>query len=364
MDKVVLSALLGVPLTIDEKLTIDATLLAKILEEEEESSSKVNTLGETVKIVPVAKSEERKELNASDTDVEKLYDTLDQLILDEKQQLQKEDDDYMIDDDDSSASCPETEAPISDSLSPYEDDLDYLSDWFSLVAARIEHIHVDMEDESQFRIDSKNKRQLLREKAAKVKTSLLRAQGRLELTMENYNNENHPSNFCPRLEKLAQLRNLTDFDKLVIITLIGSVLSPEIVRILHQQHKYANFTVGELLRLHFPELRDQIAHRHCFYKTSTLVKERIISVGEKNVVGASDLVGCYVEVDRRVLDYCLKLDTELNCLVDGTVITTPTTVIDQVVLPQSAKQLVLQTITNASRVDLLKEQLKIHHILE
>ena len=142
-------ALLGVPLTLDEKLTIDATLLSKILEEEEESSSEVNALNETVKIVPVAQSEQRKDLNASDTDVDKLYDTLDQLILDEKQQLEKENDGYMIDDDDNiSVSSAENEGPISDSLSPYEDDLDYLSDWFSLVAARIDNIYVDMEDES------------------------------------------------------------------------------------------------------------------------------------------------------------------------------------------------------------------------
>jgi len=54
----------------------------------------------------------------------------------------------------------------------------------------------------------------------------------------------------------------------------------------------------------------------------------------------------------------------VNCLVDGTVITTSTTDIDQVVLSLSTKQIVLQTITNASRIDSLKEQLQIHHVLE
>ena len=45
------------------------------------------------------------------------------------------------------------------------------------------------------------------------------------------------------------------------------------------------FTVGELLRLFCPSLKDQIKHRMYFYKMATLVREGMIIVHNSGLTG-------------------------------------------------------------------------------
>ena len=45
------------------------------------------------------------------------------------------------------------------------------------------------------------------------------------------------------------------------------------------------FTVGELLRLFCPSLKDQIKHRMFFYKMATLVREGMIIVHNSGLTG-------------------------------------------------------------------------------
>ena len=53
-----------------------------------------------------------------------------------------------------------------------------------------------------------------------------------------------------------------------------------------------------------------------------------------------------VEIDRRLLDYILGLNTELSELVDGSDLFTPSVKLDNVVLPTTKKNLILDTIKN------------------
>jgi len=96
MDKVVLSALLGVPLTLDEKLTIDATIIADILDEEEELSSEAISNGEK-EFAKIAQNTEKDISSILDPEVDKLYDTLNNLILEENKMTENETN-AMIDD--------------------------------------------------------------------------------------------------------------------------------------------------------------------------------------------------------------------------------------------------------------------------
>lgn len=78
------------------------------------------------------------------------------------------------------------------------------------------------------------------------------------------------------------------------------------------------FDVGTLLQLHCPDLRSQMQHRCCFYRQARLVKSGIVRVEAKRLgQGSSDLMGMTAELDRRMVDFCVGLDTELEDLVEA-----------------------------------------------
>ena len=60
----------------------------------------------------------------------------------------------------------------------------------------------------------------------------------------------------------------------------------------------------------------EASHRRYFYKNGRLVREGLIRVSERRI-GHGDLNDCLVEVDRRMLDYLVGLDTELDEMVEG-----------------------------------------------
>jgi len=373
MGKPVLSAIVGAPLSVEGGLSIDGTVLAQVLAEEEGNAC----MDVSERTDDGKKEVDEAKIEASSDDNGDIYELLEKLRVEEQQ---IDEDDNVMDtkeasgenEDKDSSKQKQTKGEEEESsntpLTPHKDDLDYLNDWFALIAARLEHLQNEMKDDSDFKYETTKKQQVIREKSAKAKTALARATKRTRLTMARYDAAAADSSvFCPRVEQLSRLRQLAEFEKLVIITLIGATLSSDIVRILKQQYKHYGdgaFTVGELLWLHLSELKDQVAHRKYFYKTATLVRERIVTVDEKDIGVTGDLVGCNVEVDRRVLDYCVALDTEIDCLVDGVVLTTPTTTMDQVVLSEGTKQLILETVDNASQMETLKKRLKLNHVFE
>jgi len=58
-----------------------------------------------------------------------------------------------------------------------------------------------------------------------------------------------------------------------------------------------------------------------------------------------------VELDRKILDYIVGLDTEMNDLVEGSDLYTPQVSFDDVVLPKEKKELIQSTIRNYERSD-------------
>ena len=89
---------------------------------------------------------------------------------------------------------------------------------------------------------------------------------RVEVTKQN-------QRWLPRLERLVIKRNLEEFEKWVILTLIGCIISVDIIKAAGLQNRYRDaMTVGEMLGANCKDLREQIKHRKYFYKTATLVK--------------------------------------------------------------------------------------------
>lgn len=77
--------------------------------------------------------------------------------------------------------------------------------------------------------------------------------------------------------------------------------------------------IGRLIALFCEGLEEQIGARVYFYRNSQLVKEGLIHVSDPPLLSRGNFLDSIVELDRRLLDYIVGLDTELNELVDGSV---------------------------------------------
>merc|ERR1719295_960778 len=162
--------------------------------------------------------------------------------------------------------------------------------------------------------------------------------------------------WLPRLERLVLKRNLDEFEKWVILTLIGCIISVDIIKAAGLQNRYRDpLTVGEMLAANCEDLRQQIKYRKYFYKTGTLVKENIIKVHEIRLLHNSELMHSNLEIDRRMVDYCVALDTEFGALVEGSSLYTPNVSLDQVVLSKATKRLILDTLEGMEQ---FKKQIK------
>ena len=140
--------------------------------------------------------------------------------------------------------------------------------------------------------------------------------------------------------------------------------------------------VEVLLRSFSSSLQQQIKHRRHFYKSAVLVRERIryllsrlhgcymtitwrlqvregILVLHGDELGA-DLTQTLAEIDRRMLDFVVGLDTEFSELMDGSHLYTPSVDIEEVVLADSKKTLVLDTVKHFDTFVQVTRQLELH----
>ncbi len=113
-----------------------------------------------------------------------------------------------------------------------------------------------------------------------------------------------------------------------------------------------NKNVGALLKSFSNCVADEVKGRKYFYKSSKLVKEGVIMLhGSANEsVVALDLVDNVVELDRRMLDFIVGLDTEFSEIVDGSNLYTPNVNFDDVILPDGVKESVLEAVSSYEKV--------------
>ncbi|XP_064405407.1 uncharacterized protein LOC135350521 [Halichondria panicea] len=230
----------------------------------------------------------------------------------------------------------------TDKLKPYKKDLDYLDDHFQLIGFKLKvkgmDTRIEMEEQYDdgYRQNQRYQRQR-REAVTKAKVQEKKCAKRLTLTRAN-------GSWLPRLERMVESRKLCDFEKNVLLLLIGSVIQP---------NKFQNFEVrispnfaqvGEVLRIFCEDLEEQIQHRRYFYKSSSLVHEGMIVVQNSGLTG--DTTSATVEIDRRMLDFCVGLDTEFSEIVEGSHLYFPKTKFDSVILPKEKKELILSTVSN------------------
>ena len=129
--------------------------------------------------------------------------------------------------------------------------------------------------------------------------------------------------------------------------LVGRTISPAVKSLMDGMESGSavqrlddSTTVGALLSIFCPEgFADQVSHRRRFYKGATLVRRGVVRLQRSrwHSSGSADLTEQRVELDRRVLDFVVGLDTEIDELVEGSELYAPTTHLEDVVLPKKQK---------------------------
>ncbi|POM58519.1 AAA family ATPase [Phytophthora palmivora] len=237
-------------------------------------------------------------------------------------------------------------------LKPYSADnqLEYLEDRFQVVAFAIRASGARVKDQmkeagtKQPWETSASASAGRRELKAKQRVYSRRSQHRLALTRQ-------AGYALPRLEQLASKFKLNRFEQNVIVMLIGKTISPVIKNLIDGvdtspvQRMDESVIINQILSIFCDTFQEQVAHRVFFYKSSRLLTRGLVKLHRGRWHStAGDLVDQRVELDRRVLDWVVGLDTEMNELVEGSDLYTPKVQLDQVVLPEEHKSTILETV--------------------
>lgn len=155
----------------------------------------------------------------------------------------------------------------------------------------------------------------------------------------------------PRLEELATKFKLNKFEQNVIVMLIGKTISPVIKNLIDSvdtspvQRMDESIIINQVLSVFCDTFQEQVAHRVYFYKSSRLLTRGLVKLHRGRWHStAGDLVDQRIELDRRLLDWVVGLDTEMNELVEGSDLYNPKVKMEQVVLPEDHKTTILQTV--------------------
>ncbi|CAH0482292.1 unnamed protein product [Peronospora belbahrii] len=240
----------------------------------------------------------------------------------------------------------------SSELKPYSPDnqLEYLEDRFQVVAFAIRASGARVKDQMK-EAGTKQPWETSapasagrRELKAKQRVYSRRTQHRLALTRQ-------AGHTLPRLEELAAKFKLNRFEQNVIVMLIGKTISPVIKNLIDGvdtspvQRMDESVIINQILSIFCDTFQEQVAHRVFFYKSSRLLTRGLVKLHRGRWHStAGDLVDQRVELDRRVLDWVVGLDTEMNELVEGSDLYTPKVQLDQVVLPEEHKSTILETV--------------------
>ena len=156
----------------------------------------------------------------------------------------------------------------------------------------------------------------------------------------------------PRLEQLCEALELEPFEKYCILQLCKALIMPQSQITAYALLEFENgqsgnrqsSRVGGLIDLFCATLESRMKSRKYFYKSSTLIREGILTLSEKGFT--KDLSDCDVELDRRMFDFIVGLDTEFSELVDGSHLYLPEVEFDDVVLPSDTKERVWDSVSN------------------
>ena len=216
---------------------------------------------------------------------------------------------------------------------PYRSDLEYLNDHLEWLRHRYKWKQIKLKGDDFLSLSSDESPDILvRQGQMKEKLAKSRIEQRLQLTCE-------ADGWLPRAERLARTRHLGPFEKHVLLFLTGYSASLEFREALDTA---LTPEVGGLLHLFFDTLEEQIAGRRYFSPGARLVSDGFVRVESYRF--GQDILNADVEMDRRMVEYLLGLDTDSSSLVEGSHLYSSRVDLDRVVIPAAEKELVVQTV--------------------
>lgn len=276
----------------------------------------------------------------------------------------KEDELLLLGNDDPQDDEDPQQRSAEEGFKPYATSLEYLDERFQLLGYQVQLAQARLREDikrTDAGHDSQNdsypgllptKKVNMPELEAKRRITAHRIAKRLRKTRVT------PGAELPRLEALAEKLGLDGFEKDILVMLIGHSVSPVLQAIFTEETPYVRhmsvhmqpLLVKKVLETfsagNFPE---QVSRRKYFYKSARLVRWSLVKLVPPAHSGNDDLLEQELRLDRRILDWVVGLETEIQEVVEGSNLYKPTVDIQQVVLPAEQKAQVLQAVTNFDR---------------
>ena len=323
MDAPVVRALAGGELDKEDLMVLSETIMEELILEEPGSEAALDTSDDQA----TEATEENKALDTADAAV---GDALDEVQI-EAEFAHQFSDALVAELDELEVS----EAGLALSGEPFISELDYLNGHMEWFLARVSWKKLVLEGPNGLRSldDKKSFSAKLREAQARERLAKASLDHRLAATLSQ-------SDFMPRGEHLKQTRGLDDFEKHVLLFAAATAASMEFREKLESRGR--GLDVGEVLYLLVDSLEEQIKARRYFYKDAALIRDGLINVSSGTF--SADLLEMDLELDRRMVDFLLGIETESVSLVEGSHLYTPRVNIDQVVLPDGQKREIVDSV--------------------
>ncbi len=318
MDVPVVRALSGMPLNSDDLLVISETAIEALVRDEPGGDELLE-----------ASQEEPGDVDDPDAVLDE-FDEDDLIAIDSDPDEFGEQDEVF----ESEGNGFSLADPSVGAHEPFENDLDYLNahiDWF-MARLHWKKLQIEGRDGMISLDDKKSFSAKLREAQARERLSRAALAQRLELTLEQ-------TDFVPRGEELKQTRGLDDFEKHILLFAAADAASIELREKMETRRSQE---AGSMLFLFFDSLEDQVAARRYFYKDATLIRDGLINVSSGAFSG--DLLEMDIELDRRMVDYLLGIESESVSLIEGSHLYTPRVALEQVVLPTEQKTSIVESV--------------------
>lgn len=332
LEREFIKALRGLPLTAEELLKIEGTPIADLLKEEggakRKGESKESLYLEKEKSPePGGMIQEEERMGKPSHLEEDSFTEDDDEDFDED--VSREEDFRLLGSKEKKEFNDQTllESLIAEDeekLLPYTNDLEYYEDYFEWLDVKNQLKEMLYEKTSHREDDRKTQ---IRQLRAKDQVLLRKCQYRMELTRK-------AGDWLPRLERLCRDRGYGEFEKNILLLMVGAHISPRIMEGIRTK-----CGTLKIINMFNDDLQSQIEARKYFYKSSRLVRDGIIHLDS----WTRDFASVDVEIDRKMLDYLVGLDTEISELVEGSHIYTPAVEMDHVILPEQQKDLILRT---------------------
>ena len=219
---------------------------------------------------------------------------------------------------------------------PYTHDLDYLQEHFAWFKARHtwKAIQAEHDDASSYDRHADNGAARLRQAQAQERVWRHRIARRLQHTHAH-------GTWLPRAEELAALRQLSPFEKHVLLLLAGLVLSSDFKRALHC--KGEGVEVATLLSLFWETLEEQMAALRAFRPDAPLVRDALLDLDAAPF--QDNILRSDVRLDGRMVDYLGGFEEDM-AVIEGSHLYRPTVDLARVMLPADQKQLIVETVRN------------------